>query len=536
MSLTHSRVRVAVPVLAIAIVAGLLVYRAGMSRRAAETPEGVIIASGTVEMTQVAVSSKLSGRLERLLADEGDVVKCGQPLARLDARELEAKQAELEAAVAAAEARLQELEKGARPEELARARAALARAEAAHSGALDAARTAREGHETSTELKRQVDTAEANLRAARAQEQQARARLSLLRAGPRPEELDQARAALASAKARLALARKGPREEEIQEAEAGLAQAEAVLENAEATLKRTQKLFQEGAVARQQLDDALTARDRARAAVDAARARARALHAGTRPEEKEQAEAEVRRLEAQVALLEAGTREEEIAAAEAELRRAQANVEGCETALANARRLYRERLQARGQRETAEAQVRVTAHQVEEARAQLELLRAGATPEAVQAARAARDQAKAALDQLRARLDDARIMAPIDGVVAEQIAEEGEVISAGQSILTLVNPRDTWVKVYLPVTLLGQIGVGTPARVRVDAFPGEEFPGRVVELSQIPEFTPKNVQTQEQRTQLVFWVKVAVENSSGKLKPGLPADALFDGQGAGNGR
>ena len=329
---------------------------------------------------------------------------------------------------------------------------------------------------------------------------------------------------------------KGPREEEIQEAEAGLAQTEAVLENAEATLKRTQKLFQEGAVARQQLDDALAARDRARAAEDAARARARALHAGTRPEEKAQAEAEVRRLEAQVALLQAGTRQEEIAAAEAELRRAQASVEGCEMALANARRLYRERFQARGQRETAEAQVRVAAHQVEEARAQVALLQAGATPEALQAARAARHQAKAALKQLRTRLADAQITAPIDGVVAEQIIEQGEVVAAGQSILTLINPRDAWVKVYLPVTLLGQIGVGTTARVRADAFPGEEFSGRVVEVSQIPEFTPKNVQTQEQRTQLVFWVKVAVENSSGKLKPGLPADALFDGQGAGNGR
>lgn len=537
MSQTRSRARVAVPIIIVAVVAGgYLAFRSTAARRAADVPNGTLVASGTVEMTEVAVSPKLSGRLVALLAGEGDAVKRGQVLARLDARELEAKVAEGDAAVAAAEARLRDLENGARPEDLTRARAALARAEAAHAGALDAARTAADTYDASTELKQQVDAAEAGLRAARAQEQQAQARLDLLRAGARPEELAQARAALAGARARLALVRKGPREEEIQEGQAGLAQAKAVLVNAEATLKRAEKLFQDGAMARQQLDDALAARDRARAAVDAAEARVRALNTGARPEEKEQAEADVRRLEAHVALLESGARKEEIAAAEAELRRAKASVEGYELSLANARRLHRDRFQARGQRESTSAQVRVAERQVEEARAQVALLESGATAEAIRAVRATRDQTKAAVAQAHTRLADAQVTAPIDGVVAEKVVEQGEVVVAGQSILTLTNPRDTWVKVYLPVTLLGKVNVGTAARVRVDAFPGKEFPGKVTELSRIPEFTPKNVQTQEQRTQLVFWVKVAVENPSAELKPGLPADALFAGQGATDGR
>jgi len=117
------------------------------------------------------------------------------------------------------------------------------------------------------------------------------------------------------------------------------------------------------------------------------------------------------------------------------------------------------------------------------------------------------------------------VVSPIDGLVLRKNLEVGETANPGVSILTLMNPREVWVRAYVPEEEIGRIKVGDTARVGVDAYPGRAFSGRVSEISSEAEFTPKNVQTRKERVHLVFRIKVMLDNPEGILKPGMPADA-----------
>jgi HlyD family secretion protein len=136
-------------------------------------------------------------------------------------------------------------------------------------------------------------------------------------------------------------------------------------------------------------------------------------------------------------------------------------------------------------------------------------------------------QAEAALGQARARLADARLEAPLDGVVLRKNLEPGATAAPGAAIVTLVDPSDLWLRAYIAETDLGRVRVGQSARVTVDAFPGQPFEGRVTEVASAAEFTPRNVQTQKERVNLVFRVRITVASPDGRLKPGMPADAVI---------
>jgi HlyD family secretion protein len=145
----------------------------------------------------------------------------------------------------------------------------------------------------------------------------------------------------------------------------------------------------------------------------------------------------------------------------------------------------------------------------------------------VEAASAQVGQAEAALSQARARLADTRIEAPMDGVVLRRNLEPGATAAPGAAVLTLVDPGTLWLRAFIPETDLGRVQVGQPARITVDAFPGQPFEGRVTEIASEAEFTPRNVQTQKERVNLVFRVKIGVVSPDGRLKPGMPADAVI---------
>jgi len=134
-------------------------------------------------------------------------------------------------------------------------------------------------------------------------------------------------------------------------------------------------------------------------------------------------------------------------------------------------------------------------------------------------------QARAALSLALSRLKETEIASPIAGVVLRKNLEVGETANPGVGILTLVDPRDIWLRAYVPEAEVGRIKVGQPARVKIDAFRDRVFPGKIIEIASEAEFTPKNVQTQKERVNLVFRIKVGVENPDGTLKPGMPADA-----------
>lgn len=137
------------------------------------------------------------------------------------------------------------------------------------------------------------------------------------------------------------------------------------------------------------------------------------------------------------------------------------------------------------------------------------------------------DQALAAQQAARIRLADTALVAPLSGVVLERNAEPGETVAAGRPIYTLGDLSSPWIKVYVRESKLGLVKLGQRAEVMVDTFPGKVYPGKVTQIASEAEFTPKTVQTREERVKLVFGVKIAVQNDRDELKPGMPADVMI---------
>jgi HlyD family secretion protein len=139
-----------------------------------------------------------------------------------------------------------------------------------------------------------------------------------------------------------------------------------------------------------------------------------------------------------------------------------------------------------------------------------------------------RGQAQAQLAEQQSHVVDFSVKSPIDGRVLTRTVERGERVEPGTPLFTLVDLDRLYVKIYVPEPSIGKVALGQEARVYVDAYPGRAFPARVSRVSQEAEFTPKNVETREERVKLVFAVEVALaENPGGVLKPGMPADATI---------
>jgi len=236
-------------------------------------------------------------------------------------------------------------------------------------------------------------------------------------------------------------------------------------------------------------------------------------------------EAALRAAQATLRDLEAGARSQEIEDARAAVSSAEATRIMTEREYARTEQLYRQSLIAAQDVDRARQVYQVARAQERSARERLALLLAGSRPEQIEAARWQVEQAQQALAQAQSRLREAAVYSPIDGVVLRKNLEVGEIANPGVPILTLVNPRDVWLRAYVPETEVGRLKVGDPARITIDAFPKRVFTGRVVEIASEAEFTPRNVQTKKERVNLVFRIKIQVDNPEGLLKPGLPADA-----------
>jgi len=121
-------------------------------------------------------------------------------------------------------------------------------------------------------------------------------------------------------------------------------------------------------------------------------------------------------------------------------------------------------------------------------------------------------------------LRDTVITAPVSGVVLRKNSEAGETVAAGAAVYSLGDLENPWIRVYVKEDKLGLVKLGQKAEVMTDSFPNKTYLGIVTMISSEAEFTPKNVQTQEERVKLVFALKVSVKNENGELKPGMPAD------------
>jgi len=421
--------RRAAPVIAVLILVGLVAFLS-IRRFSAEKAETGVY-SGTIEAEESRVGSTVGGRIVSTPVKEGDMVRKGQLIVRLQDDQLVAS---LDVAVAAekqASARLRDLQLGPRQQE--------------------------------------IDQADAVVH-------QSQSQLDKLRRGSRPEEIAAAKAALGKARERLTLLKNGPRKEDIAQAKANLDAAVADRKFAQTNLTRTEKLAKEGAVAAQALDQARDAASVAQALEDAARQALDELLAGSRAEDIRAAEQAVKQAEANYVLVKKGPRIEDIRTAEAALRQSQA-------ALSN--------------------------------------LEAGTREYQIAQAAAAVKQANAQVEQVKANVRERSVFAPVQGQVLVLNVRPGDIVAPGASVATIVDPRRLYIRIYVSAQELGNLTTGKKLQVVTDS--GFSVTGTVEQIPAEAEFTPRNVQTPEERTLQQYAVKIRISNPDVKLRAGMSA-------------
>ncbi len=165
-------------------------------------------------------------------------------------------------------------------------------------------------------------------------------------------------------------------------------------------------------------------------------------------------------------------------------------------------------------------------------KANYDLLQAGTREEDKQAAKARRDEAKAKLAEVEANLAEADIKAPARALVEVLAVRKGDLVPPNTPVIRILYADDLWVKVYVPETDLGKINVGQAVKVSVGSYPGEELDGEIMQISSASEFTPRNVQSADERKHQVFGVKVHVKDPRGIFKSGMAAEVRIPLQGA----
>ncbi|MBI5575538.1 MAG: efflux RND transporter periplasmic adaptor subunit [Deltaproteobacteria bacterium] len=232
---------------------------------------------------------------------------------------------------------------------------------------------------------------------------------------------------------------------------------------------------------------------------------------------------------ADLALRLAGERKEDIAQAEARVAAAEADLDGKQKELGRRQGLLDTGSGTVKSRDDALAQRDVAAKTLEGEKERLRRLKAGFRKEEIDAARARLAAAEARIAQIRQQMEDATVTSPLAGFVTGKVAEQGELISAGTPLLVVTDLADAWLTIYIAEPDLGRIRVGQEVEVVTDA--GQKRKGKVTYVSPKAEFTPKNVQTRDERVKLVYKVKVGLENGDGLFKPGMPAEARIPAKG-----
>lgn len=247
-----------------------------------------------------------------------------------------------------------------------------------------------------------------------------------------------------------------------------------------------------------------------------------------------QAEAALAMAEARLAEAKAGPRPEQVRQAQEQARQAAAALAGAQRNYDAIAALYQQGAASRAQFDAAATQLESARAQAAAAQAQADLVRQGATAEQIRQLEAAVAQARAALDLARLNLSRATVRAPVTGVVVRRLVEPGALLAPGATVAVIANLDDLYLKVYVPESQLHRVRLGQPVAVRVDAFPGRTFRAEVVHIADQAEFTPRNVQTKEERATTVYAVKLQLrEGLGGELKPGMPADVTLPDPGGG---
>lgn len=237
-----------------------------------------------------------------------------------------------------------------------------------------------------------------------------------------------------------------------------------------------------------------------------------------------------------------GSRAEELRRLEAVVAQANANVAALapslqleENNLANDQKLYesgalsKQALDAQQNKyDTLKAQYEGAQDNVKVAQASLDQAQAGYTQPTIQAQKAAVDMAAQSVKAAELNLSKLTIKSPSDGQVLYKQVELGQVVNPGTTMVTILDPNDLWIKIYVPEAKLNRVKVGGMVHISVDSYPNKTFKGQIQYVSDQAEFTPKNVQTKEERTTTVYAVKISITEGKDQLKAGMPADVTLD--------
>ena len=288
----------------------------------------------------------------------------------------------------------------------------------------------------------------------------------------------------------------------------------------------------------------------AQASLRQAEAKFALLSAGYRKEEIEQAEAAARQAQAELDQQISGPRQQEIDQAAADWKVAKAQAENTQKFLRRMEDLAKRELIAKQEYDDALTKADEAEQKAQSARERYDLLLAGTRKEEVERARqrwaeadAKRRQlrggfrkeeivqakseveaGRARLEQIQSQLDETIIKAPVDAMVEALDLEPGDLVGAGKPVATLLRTGSLWVRAYLPEARLGFVQPGLKVKVRVDSFPSKDFAGTVRRVHRQGEFTPRNIQTHEERVLQVFQVEIVVDDPTHVLRPGMSAD------------
>lgn len=288
----------------------------------------------------------------------------------------------------------------------------------------------------------------------------------------------------------------------------------------------------------------------AQAGLRQAEAKYALVTAGFRKEEIEQAEAAARQAQAELNQFISGPRQQEIDQAAAEWKATKAQAENAVKFLQRMEGLSKRELIAKQEYDDAVTKADEAEQKMKSAREGYDLLLAGTRKEEVERARQhlaeadakrrqlqsgfrkeeiaqAKSEAEAArarVDVIRTQLDETVIKAPVDALVETLDLEPGDLVGAGKPVATLLRTGSLWVRAYLPEARLGFIQPGLKVTVRVDSFPNRDFAGVVRRIHRQGEFTPRNVQTYEERVLQVFQTEIVIDDPDHVLRPGMNAD------------
>jgi len=437
----------------------------------AETGDGYSV-SGFIEAEEVNVAAEIKGRITRLAVTKGDLVKAGQTLVELDTALLNAQLRQAETKIATARAQLAKIKAGVRPEEIAKAEAAVKQAEAGAEAAQLLWRDAITLRDHPQELDIQIEAAQTALQLAQLRVDQA---IPLKDAAVAKNDLQ--------------------------------AQQVKIIDEGKDFNFRLPPGFSE-----KMLPPNVDLREDTK---------------GARPGEEIRAHYDFPEGVKQQASVNWNLATADEWENWVNLNSAQTAYTDAQTTLSDLQTIRDNPQAAQVKVAQAQAAYQTAAAQVEVAKSQLALLQAGSRQEQIAVAEAAVKQAEANLAALQVERDQHTLAAPLAGWVVEQPAHEGEMSTPGATLLTLADLNQMTLTIYVPETRIGQVTVGQQLNVFVDAFPGEAFKGQVTFINDEAEFTPKNVQSKEERVNTVFAVKINLADETQRLKPGMPADVIL---------